>query len=73
MLSGIFALKEELSVQSLKLAEKAEAGTFPEGVAKTITEAQVKFTAGVAVLRQMIGQVSEVDVDFCEPRPKKTK
>ena len=55
MLAGVHALKEELTTVS------AKRGKFPAVVGV--------LSAGVSVLREMIGQVSAIDVEFAETWP----
>ena len=69
MLAGIHALKEELTTVSAKCQEKVESGKFPQDFADTIKAVVCVLSAGVAVLRQMIGQVSAIDVEFAETWP----
>ncbi len=69
MLAGIHALKEELHTVSAKCQEKVESGKFPQDFTDTIKTIVVVLSSGVAVLRQMIEQVSAIDVEFAETWP----
>lgn len=68
MLAGIHALKE-LTTVNAKCQEKVESGKFPQDFADTTKAVVSALSAGVAVLRQMIGQVSAINVEFAETWP----